>query len=183
MLCDFLSEARLDAMGVFGYSDEDGTRGGRRGRAQQDEIRERLAHVTALAEEFTAQRAEERLGEEVLVLVESLEDAASRNRPPTRSRRSTDPPGWRGLSGGVEVGDMISARVIGSGATTFVAVARPPGRSNVTEQKTVSNWNVPNALTTLRIVMVPFFAWVLLHDGGSGPRPGGGWRSCCSAER
>ena len=31
----------------------------------------------------------------------------------------------------------------------------------------VSNWNVPNALTTLRIVMVPFFGWALLHDGGS----------------
>ncbi|MCY7395488.1 MAG: CDP-diacylglycerol--glycerol-3-phosphate 3-phosphatidyltransferase [Nocardioides sp.] len=30
----------------------------------------------------------------------------------------------------------------------------------------VSNWNVPNALTTLRIVMVPFFAWALLVDGG-----------------
>ncbi len=31
---------------------------------------------------------------------------------------------------------------------------------------TASNWNVPNALTTLRIVMVPFFAWALLVDGG-----------------
>ncbi len=30
----------------------------------------------------------------------------------------------------------------------------------------VSNWNLPNALTTLRIVMVPFFGWALLHDGG-----------------
>jgi CDP-diacylglycerol--glycerol-3-phosphate 3-phosphatidyltransferase len=29
-----------------------------------------------------------------------------------------------------------------------------------------SNWNLPNVLTTLRIVMVPFFAWALLHDGG-----------------
>jgi CDP-diacylglycerol--glycerol-3-phosphate 3-phosphatidyltransferase len=29
-----------------------------------------------------------------------------------------------------------------------------------------SNWNVPNALTTLRIVMVPFFGYALLHDGG-----------------
>jgi CDP-diacylglycerol--glycerol-3-phosphate 3-phosphatidyltransferase len=29
-----------------------------------------------------------------------------------------------------------------------------------------SNWNVPNALTTLRIVMVPFFAWALLYDNG-----------------
>jgi CDP-diacylglycerol--glycerol-3-phosphate 3-phosphatidyltransferase len=29
-----------------------------------------------------------------------------------------------------------------------------------------SNWNVPNALTTLRIVMVPFFGWALLAEGG-----------------
>jgi CDP-diacylglycerol--glycerol-3-phosphate 3-phosphatidyltransferase len=29
-----------------------------------------------------------------------------------------------------------------------------------------SNWNLPNALTTLRIVMVPFFAWALLYDDG-----------------
>jgi len=29
-----------------------------------------------------------------------------------------------------------------------------------------SNWNVPNALTTLRIVMVPIFGWALLHDHG-----------------
>ena len=29
-----------------------------------------------------------------------------------------------------------------------------------------NNWNLPNALTTLRIVMVPFFGWALLHDGG-----------------
>lgn len=31
---------------------------------------------------------------------------------------------------------------------------------------TTSNWNVPNALTTLRIVLVPFFGWALLMDGG-----------------
>jgi CDP-diacylglycerol--glycerol-3-phosphate 3-phosphatidyltransferase len=29
-----------------------------------------------------------------------------------------------------------------------------------------SNWNLPNALTTLRIVMVPFYGWALLADGG-----------------
>jgi CDP-diacylglycerol---glycerol-3-phosphate 3-phosphatidyltransferase len=29
-----------------------------------------------------------------------------------------------------------------------------------------SNWNIPNALTTLRIVMVPFFGWALLIDSG-----------------
>lgn len=35
-----------------------------------------------------------------------------------------------------------------------------------------SNWNVPNALTTLRIVITPFFGIALLHDGGED----NGWR-------
>jgi CDP-diacylglycerol---glycerol-3-phosphate 3-phosphatidyltransferase len=35
-----------------------------------------------------------------------------------------------------------------------------------TEESRVSNWNLPNALTTLRIVMVPFYGWALLVDGG-----------------
>lgn len=30
----------------------------------------------------------------------------------------------------------------------------------------VSNLNLPNVLTTGRIVMVPFFAWAVLHEGG-----------------
>ena len=29
-----------------------------------------------------------------------------------------------------------------------------------------SNWNVPNALTSLRILLVPFFGWALLADAG-----------------
>jgi CDP-diacylglycerol---glycerol-3-phosphate 3-phosphatidyltransferase len=41
-----------------------------------------------------------------------------------------------------------------------------------TEAQTPSNWNVPNALTTLRILMVPFFAWALLIDDGQSA----GWR-------
>ena len=41
-----------------------------------------------------------------------------------------------------------------------------------TEAHTPSNWNVPNALTTLRILMVPFFAWALLVDDGQSS----GWR-------
>lgn len=40
------------------------------------------------------------------------------------------------------------------------------------EQRSVSVWNIPNALTTLRIVLVPFFAVALLHDGGHD----NGWR-------
>ena len=36
----------------------------------------------------------------------------------------------------------------------------------MTTDPKVSNWNVPNALTTLRILMVPFYGWALLVDGG-----------------
>ena len=43
---------------------------------------------------------------------------------------------------------------------------------NQVAPQTSTNWNVPNALTMLRIVVVPFFGWVLLHDGGRQD----GWR-------
>ncbi len=67
----FLSEARLDAIGVFGYSDEDGTEAaGLDGKLDQDEIDERAARLSELAEELTAQRAAERIGERIEVLVE-----------------------------------------------------------------------------------------------------------------
>ncbi len=36
----------------------------------------------------------------------------------------------------------------------------------VAHRPRASNWNLPNALTTLRIVAVPFFGWALLTDGG-----------------
>ena len=39
----------------------------------------------------------------------------------------------------------------------------------MTTQSEVSNLNIANVLTTLRIVLVPFFAWALLHDGGDDP--------------
>jgi len=35
-----------------------------------------------------------------------------------------------------------------------------------------SNWNIPNVLTSLRIVAVPFFGYALLQDGGQSV----GWR-------
>jgi CDP-diacylglycerol---glycerol-3-phosphate 3-phosphatidyltransferase len=46
------------------------------------------------------------------------------------------------------------------------------GRRHVPIAHVPSNWNLPNALTTLRIVMVPFFAWALLVDDGQSF----GWR-------
>ncbi|MCH6162976.1 30S ribosomal protein S12 methylthiotransferase RimO [Streptomyces marispadix] len=73
----FLSQARLDAVGVFGYSDEDGTEAaGYEEKNDPEVVAERLERVSRLAEELTAQRAEERLGETVRVLVEGVADDA-----------------------------------------------------------------------------------------------------------
>jgi CDP-diacylglycerol---glycerol-3-phosphate 3-phosphatidyltransferase len=33
-----------------------------------------------------------------------------------------------------------------------------------------SNWNVANALTAVRLLLVPLFGWLLLADGGDNPR-------------
>ncbi|HEU5470573.1 MAG TPA: 30S ribosomal protein S12 methylthiotransferase RimO [Actinophytocola sp.] len=67
----FLTAARLDAVGVFGYSDEDGTEAeGLPGKLDEDAVAERVARVSDLVEQLTAQRAEDRIGEEVTVLVE-----------------------------------------------------------------------------------------------------------------
>ncbi|MDN5789525.1 MAG: 30S ribosomal protein S12 methylthiotransferase RimO [Micrococcales bacterium] len=69
----FLTAARLDAVGIFGYSDEDGTEAATyAGGLAPEVIAERVERVTRLAEELTAQRAEERVGQRVEVLVEEV---------------------------------------------------------------------------------------------------------------
>ena len=74
----FLTEARLDAVGVFGYSDEDGTEAADYpDKVPAGEIIERVSRVSRLAEELTNQRAEDRIGTTVSVLVEELGDAAA----------------------------------------------------------------------------------------------------------
>jgi hypothetical protein len=50
-------------------------------------------------------------------------------------------------------------------AETSPTGQQPPAASGAPSEAP-SVWNVPNALTTLRIVMVPFFGWALLTDGG-----------------
>jgi ribosomal protein S12 methylthiotransferase RimO len=66
----FLTEGRLDAVGVFGYSDEEGTEAVTLpGKHDQAEIDARVRRITDLVEELTAQRAEDRIGTRVEVLL------------------------------------------------------------------------------------------------------------------
>src|SRR4051794_13251320 len=124
-LCDFLVSARLDVTGVFGYSDEDGTEAATlTGKHDDDEIRGRVEHVTDLVEQLTAQRAEERVGEPVVVLVESVEDAGEGWSAEGRAaHQGPEVDGTTRLLGGetARVGDLVRAVAVGSEGADLVA--------------------------------------------------------------
>ncbi|MEU3692586.1 MULTISPECIES: 30S ribosomal protein S12 methylthiotransferase RimO [Streptomyces] len=122
----FITHARLDAIGVFGYSDEDGTEAATyEHKLDQDVVDERLAHLSRLAEELTAQRAEERIGETLEVLVESLDEEdgwigrAAHQAPETDGQvvlTTAD-----GTSPDLAPGRMVSAKVVGTEGVDLVA--------------------------------------------------------------
>jgi ribosomal protein S12 methylthiotransferase len=120
VLCDFLVAARMDVTGVFGYSDEDGTEAETfEDKLDEDEIRARTDHVSSLVEELTAQRAEERIGEDVVVLVEELtEDGRVLGRA---EHQGPEVDGVTELAGVATVGDLVRARVTGSEGVDLVA--------------------------------------------------------------
>jgi MiaB/RimO family radical SAM methylthiotransferase len=122
VLCDFLEEAGLDAVGVFGYSDEDGTEAaGLPGKLDADEIRSRTEHVVRLAEELTAQRAASRVGEPIEVLLESVLDATGEGRADSQGPDVDGSTMVTGLSAGAEVGDIVPAVVTGSTGVDLLA--------------------------------------------------------------
>ncbi|MDH6143053.1 MULTISPECIES: 30S ribosomal protein S12 methylthiotransferase RimO [Kitasatospora] len=119
----FITGAGLDAIGVFGYSDEDGTEAATfEGKLPEDVVADRLARLTRLAEELTAQRAEQRIGTEVEVLVESLEDGEVIGRA---AHQAPETDGLTTLVGAEQavVGQFYRARVIGSEGVDLVAEA------------------------------------------------------------
>ncbi|CAB4624850.1 unannotated protein [freshwater metagenome] len=74
-LAQFLQKARLDAIGVFGYSDEDGTEAlTMTDKVDGDVIRARVERITAMADEVMAQRAEDRIESTVEVIIERFDE-------------------------------------------------------------------------------------------------------------
>lgn len=72
-LCEFINEAELDSIGIFGYSDEDGTEALKlTGKLSASEISRRVEYVTSLVDEVTNQKAESRIGATVNVMIESI---------------------------------------------------------------------------------------------------------------
>ena len=124
-LCDFLVRARMDVTGVFGYSDEDGTEAAGFDEAlklDDDEIRARTEHVTALVEELNAQRAEERIGERVEVLVESIDEDGPEGRA---AHQGPEVNGTTRIVGAstATIGSIVPAVVVDSDGVDIVARA------------------------------------------------------------
>jgi ribosomal protein S12 methylthiotransferase RimO len=133
-LVRFLEGARLDAVGVFGYSDEDGTEAASLpGKVRADTIRRRYQRVTDLVEQLCAQRADDRVGSTVEVLVDKVDevDEGGDGVDGVEGRAAHQAPEVDGsttlVAGGLDLaslrpGDFVVARVTGSSGVDLVAV-------------------------------------------------------------
>jgi MiaB/RimO family radical SAM methylthiotransferase len=128
----FLTEARLDAIGVFDYSDEDGTEAaGMTGKIREDTIKRRYGRISALADELCAQRAEDRLGSIVEILVDTVDRAPGGVEIEGRAaHQAPEVDGSTTLVGGdagvdlaaLRPGDLVRARVVGTEGVDLIAV-------------------------------------------------------------
>lgn len=129
ILRDFLDAARLDAIGVFGYSDEDGTEAaGLAGKLAEDEVAARVEELAGLADDLMAARAAARVGMSVDVLIdEVLGDGAYLGRAEHQAPEvdgTTEVRSHRRLA----AGDLVEAVVTGSeGVDLHAAVAGDAG--------------------------------------------------------
>ena len=122
----FLTAARLDVVGVFGYSDEDGTEAAaHEGKLDRHVIAERVAHFTTLVEELNIQRAEERIGERVEVLVDGVdEDTDELTGRAAHQGPDVDGATILRLGPGAQapaVGEIIAATVLGTEGIDLIA--------------------------------------------------------------
>jgi ribosomal protein S12 methylthiotransferase len=124
----FLSDACLDAIGIFGYSDEDGTEAASLpDKLDGAEISRRVEEFAALADELMSQRAESRLGENIDVLIEEETDAgryegrAAHQAPEVDGVTTITSTGTG--TGRFAAGDMIRAVVTGSDGVDLAASA------------------------------------------------------------
>ncbi|MGP3774685.1 30S ribosomal protein S12 methylthiotransferase RimO [Streptomyces sp. SDT5-1] len=118
----FLNGARLDAIGVFGYSDEEGTEAATyEDKLDEDVVAQRLARLSRLAEQLVSQRAEERVGETVRVLVESVDEEDGVVGRGAHQAPETDGQVRLTSGAGLTVGRMVEAKVVGTEGVDLVA--------------------------------------------------------------
>lgn len=114
-LAVFLEAARLDAVGVFAYSDEDGTEAEKLpDKVDEHVIESRRARIADLVEELMAQRAAERIGQPVRVLIEGIDDDGPTGRAAHQGPDdgSCTLVGDRAVLAGLSVGDWVDGEVV-----------------------------------------------------------------------
>jgi len=125
----FLSHAGLDAIGIFGYSDEDGTEAASLpGQLDETEVSRRVEEFAALADELMAQRAESRLGETLDVLIEEeAEDGPEGSYLGRAAHQAPEVDGVTTVTSSVPLaaGDMVRAVVTGSEGVDLIADVKP----------------------------------------------------------
>ena len=117
-LADFISAAKLDAIGIFGYSDEDNTEALELAdKVDEDVIRQRVESLSSLADEMVSLRASARIGENVRVLIEDQELQEGR-----AAHQGPEVDGTTSFIGSdFEVGQYIDAVIIDSMGADLVA--------------------------------------------------------------
>jgi ribosomal protein S12 methylthiotransferase RimO len=116
----FIVDARLDATGLFAYSDEDGTEAATMtGKVRADVIARRLAAASSLGEAMTAQRASERIGTTVEVLVETVHAGVGEGRAAHQAPEVDGTVSVRGDE--LCVGDLVSATVTEANGVDLLA--------------------------------------------------------------
>jgi ribosomal protein S12 methylthiotransferase RimO len=124
-LTRFLEAARLDAVGVFGYSDEEGTEAASLpGKVNAATIGRRVSKLVDLTEQLTADRAQERVGSVVEVLVEEV-DPRSRLAEGRAAHQAPEVDGscvvrWAADERAPAVGDLVRADVVASNGVDLV---------------------------------------------------------------
>jgi|TARA_B100001093_G_scaffold381693_1_gene367250 ribosomal protein S12 methylthiotransferase RimO len=109
-LAVFLEAARLDAVGVFAYSDEDETEAaGLDAKVPEDVIEARRSRIVDVVDELMEQRAAERIGESVRVLVESVDDGVRCGRA---AHQGPDDGACLLVNSDAEVGEWVDGHVV-----------------------------------------------------------------------
>jgi len=125
----FLTEARLDAIGVFDYSDEEGTEAATLpGKVGAATVRRRYERISALVEELCAQRARERLGSTVEVLVDTVDADGVEGRAAHQAPEVDGSTTLVGAVAGLRPGDLVRAVVTDTEGLDLIAEPVPTGR-------------------------------------------------------
>jgi MiaB/RimO family radical SAM methylthiotransferase len=118
----FLSDAALDAIGVFGYSDEEGTEAAALGgQLDPGEIACRVDDLADLAEEVMAQRAAARIGETAEVLIEESLGAGRYAGRAAHQAPEVDGTTTVRSRARLAPGDMVTVRITGSAGVDLTA--------------------------------------------------------------